>query len=79
VDQITSYGFSSTDLGNKATSRYKIRKSSRSDSLSTLEACAYMLKALDEGLDVNPLLVAFDAMVAMRLQAMPAEVRLRYD
>ena len=60
-------------------SRYKIRKSSRSDSLSTLEASAYMLKALDEGLDVNPLLAAFDAMVAIRLQAMPSEVRLRYD
>jgi len=60
-------------------SRYKIRKSSRSDSLSTLEASAYMLKALDKGLDVSPLLAAFDAMVAMRLQAMPAEVRLRYD
>lgn len=38
-----------------------------------------MLKALDDGLDVSPLLAAFDAMVAMRLQAMPAEVRLRYD
>ncbi|MCG9966388.1 tRNA-uridine aminocarboxypropyltransferase [Shewanella cutis] len=60
-------------------SRYKIRKSSRSDSLSTLEASAYMLKALDKGLDVSPLLAAFDAMVALRLEAMPAEVRLRYD
>ncbi len=71
--------FPAVHLAEGYTSRYKIRKSSRSDSLSTLEACAYMLKALDEGLDVNPLLVAFDAMVAMRLQSMPAEVRLRYD
>lgn len=60
-------------------SRYRIRKSSRSDSLSTLEASAYMLKALDGTLAVDPLLAAFDAMVAMQLKAMPAEVRLRYD
>ncbi|MFV0595529.1 tRNA-uridine aminocarboxypropyltransferase [Shewanella sp.] len=60
-------------------SRYKIRKSSRSDSLSTLEASVYMLKALDADLDVSPLLNAFDAMVDMRIRAMPAQVRLRYQ
>lgn len=59
-------------------SRYKIRKSSRSDSLSTLEASAYMLKALEPDLDVSPLLNAFDAMVELRIRSMPLEVRLRY-
>ncbi len=59
-------------------SRYRIRKASRSDSLSTLEAAAYMLSALDADLDVQPLLAAFDAMVDMRIRAMPPEVRLRY-
>ncbi|MFB2682456.1 tRNA-uridine aminocarboxypropyltransferase [Shewanella mangrovisoli] len=60
-------------------SRYKIRKSSRSDSLSTLEASAYMLKALEPDLDVSPLLNAFDAMVELRIRSMPAQVRLRYQ
>lgn len=59
-------------------SRYKIRKSSRPDSLSTLEACAYMLTALDAGLDVTPLMAAFDEMVDMRIRAMPASIQSRY-
>ncbi|MGL5046082.1 MAG: tRNA-uridine aminocarboxypropyltransferase [Shewanella sp.] len=60
-------------------SRYRIRKSSRSDSLSTLEACAYMLSALDSTLDVQPLMMAFDAMVALRIKAMPSAVQARYQ
>lgn len=71
--------FPAVHLAEGYASRYKIRKSSRSDSLSTLEASAYMLKALDEGIDVSPLLAAFDAMIEMRLRAMPTQVRLRYD
>ncbi|CAD6365706.1 MULTISPECIES: tRNA-uridine aminocarboxypropyltransferase [Shewanella] len=59
-------------------SRYKIRKSSRSDSLSTLEACAYMLSALDPLLNVAPVITAFDAMVEMRIKAMPPEIQVRY-
>ncbi|MCH1930002.1 DTW domain-containing protein [Shewanella sp. A25] len=65
-------------LGEHYGSRYKIRKSSRSDSLSTLEASAFMLSALDGQLKIEPLLNAFDAMVEMRISAMPAEVQLRY-
>ena len=60
-------------------SRYRIRKSSRSDSLSTLEACAYMLSALDPRLDVQPLMTAFDAMVELRIKAMPSTVQARYQ
>ncbi|MGI2135880.1 Uncharacterized conserved protein [Shewanella baltica] len=60
-------------------SRYRIRKSSRSDSLSTLEACAYMLSALNPALDVQPLMTAFDAMVELRIKAMPSTVQARYQ
>ncbi|MCS6135842.1 DTW domain-containing protein [Shewanella baltica] len=60
-------------------SRYRIRKSSRSDSLSTLEACAYMLSALNPRLDVQPLMTAFDAMVELRIKAMPGTVQARYQ
>ena len=60
-------------------SRYRIRKSSRSDSLSTLEACAYMLSALNPRLDVQPLMTAFDAMVELRIKAMPSTVQARYQ
>ncbi|QLE87357.1 DTW domain-containing protein [Shewanella sp. Scap07] len=59
-------------------SNYTIRKSSRSDSLSTLEAAAMTLKQLDNNLDVTPLTDALAAMVNRRLAAMPAEVRQRY-
>lgn len=59
-------------------SRYRIRKSSRSDSLSTLEAAAYMLSALDSNVDISPLLTVFDAMVEQQLKAMPQHVRVRY-
>lgn len=59
-------------------SRYKIRKSHRSDSLSTLEASAYMLRALDPALDVQPLMTLFEAMVEMHIKAMPSTVQARY-
>lgn len=59
-------------------SRYRIRKSSRSDSLSTLEASAYMLSALDAELDIQPLIEVFELMVDLRIKAMPPDVQLRY-
>lgn len=59
-------------------SQYIIRKSSRSDSLSTLEATAYSLQALEPELDIGPILTLFDAMVQHRLMAMPAAVRQGY-
>ena len=48
-------------------------------SLSTLEACAYMLSALEPRLDVQPLMTAFDAMVELRIKAMPSTVQARYQ
>lgn len=59
-------------------SQYRIRKAKRSDSLSTLEATAYTLQAIDGALDISPLFDVFDAMVQHKLNAMPAEVRARY-
>ncbi len=60
-------------------SGYLIRQSSRSDSLSTLEAAVEALQILEPGLDTSPLLQVFDAMVARRLEAMPHSVRVRYQ
>lgn len=61
-----------------AASNYTIRKASRSDSLSTLEAVAMTLKAIDEEQNVAPLTNALSAMVEQRLASMPADVRARY-
>lgn len=65
-------------LSPQRPSAYLIRKASRVDSLSTLEAAAEALTLLEPGLDVSPLLHGFDTMVRRRLEAMPAEVRGRY-
>ncbi|MBT1445237.1 DTW domain-containing protein [Shewanella sp. JM162201] len=59
-------------------SAYLIRKASRADSLSTLEAAAEALSILEPSLDVTPLHTVFAAMVRRRIDAMPAEVRKRY-
>ncbi|WP_220753332.1 MULTISPECIES: tRNA-uridine aminocarboxypropyltransferase [Shewanella] len=59
-------------------SQYRIRKAKRSDSLSTLEATAYMLQAISPSLDIAPMFAPFDAMVQHKLDAMPAAVRARY-
>jgi DTW domain-containing protein YfiP len=59
-------------------SQYTIRKSSRPDSLSTLEAAAYTLQALEPELDIAPIFKVFNAMVQQRLDAMPKAVRQRY-
>ncbi|NMH65066.1 tRNA-uridine aminocarboxypropyltransferase [Shewanella salipaludis] len=66
-------------LDLEQSSNYRIRKASRSDSLSTLEAAAHMLRALDPELEVKPLFEALDAMVDHRLAAMPPQVRARYE
>ncbi len=60
-------------------SNYIIRKASRSDSLSTLEAAAMVLKTIEPELSVAPLTRALSAMVNQRLNSMPASVRKRYE
>ncbi|WP_041417457.1 tRNA-uridine aminocarboxypropyltransferase [Shewanella woodyi] len=60
-------------------SNYKIRKASRADSLSTLEAAAMMLKAIEPELQITPLTNALDAMVQQRIRSMPPAVRKRYE
>lgn len=60
-------------------SNYKIRKASRTDSLSTLEAAAMMLKSIEPELKVTPLTNALEAMVQQRIRSMPADVRKRYE
>lgn len=60
-------------------SNYKIRKASRTDSLSTLEAAAMMLKAIEPEQIITPLTNALDAMVQQRIDSMPTEVRKRYE
>ncbi|GIU42503.1 DTW domain-containing protein [Shewanella colwelliana] len=59
-------------------SHYTIRKAKREDSLSTLEATAMAIKAVEPSTDVAPLTDALAALVEQRLQAMPALVRARY-
>ncbi len=65
-------------LDLESASNYTIRKASRSDSLSTLEAAAMMLKAIEPNVDVRPLTRALSAMVDQRLNSMPLDVRKRY-
>ncbi|WP_076413455.1 tRNA-uridine aminocarboxypropyltransferase [Shewanella sp. UCD-KL12] len=65
-------------LDLESASNYTIRKASRSDSLSTLEAAAMMLKAIEPSVEVTPLTKALGAMVEQRLNSMPAEIRKRY-
>ncbi|MFT5790604.1 MAG: DTW domain-containing protein YfiP [Shewanella sp.] len=70
--------FPSLHLDLDSASNYTIRKASRSDSLSTLEASAMMLKVLEPQQDVTPLTDALAALVEQRLASMPADVRARY-
>lgn len=60
-------------------SQYVIRKAKRSDSLSTLEAAAYTLVALNPAADIAPIFAVFNAMVQHKLTAMPVLVRERYN
>ncbi|MGB0893008.1 MAG: tRNA-uridine aminocarboxypropyltransferase [Parashewanella sp.] len=66
-------------ISPNAPSRYQIRKANRSNSLSSLEATAFGIKSLEPSVDVAPLLHLFDAMIAQQLQAMPSDVRKRYE
>ncbi len=60
-------------------SNYRIRKSSRSDSLSTIEACYHLLSELEgQTHSFDSLLDSFDFMVDFQLQSMPSDVRARY-
>ncbi|WP_351008590.1 tRNA-uridine aminocarboxypropyltransferase [Shewanella sp. S1-58-MNA-CIBAN-0166] len=60
-------------------SQYIIRKAKRSDSLSTLEAVAHTLIALNPAAEIAPIFAVFNAMVQHKLTAMPAVVRERYS
>lgn len=71
--------YPSLHLDLESASNYTIRKASRSDSLSTLEASAMMLQAIEPKVDVTPLTKALRALVDQRLNAMPADVRKRYQ
>lgn len=51
-------------------SRYRIRKSPRSDGLSTIEAAVMALNQLDPVVDYSPLLAAFDCMIELQIAAM---------
>lgn len=57
--------------------QYQIRKASRSDSLSTLEAVKYCLDTLDN-INTEPLSAAFNAMIDNQWQFMSDEVKARY-
>jgi len=59
-------------------SNYRIRKSSRQDSLSTLEACHALLTQV-EGKHFDGLLRSFEYMVDFQLKSMPIDVQSRYD
>lgn len=58
-------------------SDYRIRKSSRSDSLSTLEAIHSVLTTV-EGDKFEGLLTSFKAMVDFQIKSMPKDVQERY-
>jgi len=58
-------------------SNYRIRKSSRADSLSTLEAIHSLLTTL-EGNKFESLLTTFETMVDFQLKSMPKDVQARY-
>lgn len=66
------------DVNNQ--SNYRIRKSSRRDSLSTIEACYQLLTELEgDQRCFDCLLDSFDFMVDYQLNAMPSDVRSRYN
>jgi len=58
-------------------SNYRIRKSSRSDSLSTVEAIHSLLSTVEKG-NFDSLLTSFEAMVDFQLKSMPQDVQKRY-
>jgi DTW domain-containing protein YfiP len=52
------------------TSEYKIRKSPRDDGLATIEAATYILNALHDSQNYEPILSAFHKMIALQIQSM---------
>lgn len=71
--------FPSVQLSVAQSSNYTIRKSKRSDSLSTIEAAAMVLQKVDATIDTTPMTQALAAMVNRQLQKMPTDVRARYS
>jgi DTW domain-containing protein YfiP len=71
-------GYPAVHLDLATPSNYTIRKAKRADSLSTLEAAAAAISAIESSCDVSPLIQALDALVEQRLMAMPVSVRQRY-
>lgn len=69
--------FKQVSFSQLPTNRYRIRKASRMDSLSSLEAIAYALN-LTEKLPMEPAYTALEAMMENQFKHMPAEVRARY-
>ncbi len=53
-------------------SNYRIRKSPRSDGLSTIEAAVIALNTLDQGCDYSNILPAFERMIDLQIAAMGA-------
>ena len=64
-------------ISSENESNYRIRKSSRSDSLSTVEAIHSLLSTVEKT-NFDTLLASFDAMVEFQLNAMPKDVQARY-
>ena len=59
-------------------SHYRIRKAHAPDQLSTLEAAAYAVMQLENSIDVQPLLAAFDGFVGQRLDFIPPGLSHRH-
>lgn len=59
-------------ISPSAPSQYRIRKSPRSDGLSTIEAAVAALNALDHSSNYSDILAAFDRMIDYQITAMGA-------
>ncbi|CCQ12158.1 hypothetical protein PALB_30590 [Pseudoalteromonas luteoviolacea B = ATCC 29581] len=64
-------------FANPPATRYTIRKSKLNYSLSSFEATAHALKAI-ELIDVSPALTFFDRFITMQISSMPKHVQSRY-
>lgn len=64
-------------LSPASPSNYRIRKSPRSDGLSTIEAAVLALNSLSPGDDYSALLAAFEQMIDLQIAAMGEETFLR--
>jgi DTW domain-containing protein YfiP len=69
--------FMSVSFKTIPANRYRIRKSPRLDSLSTLEAVAYSLFLIEQQ-NPEPLYAVLDALNDKQTQFMPAHVKARY-